>query len=149
MIEKAVLIVTIVLSLLACDSGPTSPRGFSLPIGDAAQGEKVFREFNCLACHRMDGFDESAVQQELDSLVSLGGETTRVVTYAELVTSIINPSHKISGIYRAQNADADGLSKMRNYNDVMTVQQLIDLVSFLQPKYSLVPYEPTYYERYR
>jgi hypothetical protein len=39
----------------------------------------------------------------------------------------------------------DGASQMRNYNDVMTVAQLADLVTFLQSHYTLVPYEPTHY----
>jgi hypothetical protein len=38
-----------------------------------------------------------------------------------------------------------GESTMRNYNDVMSVQELIDLVEFLQSKYEIwVPDYDTY-----
>ena len=63
-------------------------------------------------------------------------------TYAQLVTSVINPSHKLAP--RSKSIDEkisndDGSSKMRVFNDVMTVQELIDLVAFLQPKYQENP----------
>ena len=32
----------------------------------------------------------------------------------------------------------DGESKMRRYNEVMTVQQLVDIVSYLQTEYEVV-----------
>ena len=37
---------------------------------------------------------------------------------------------------------------MTVYNDVMTVSQLIDIVTFLQSHYELRPYEPTPYPDY-
>ena len=37
---------------------------------------------------------------------------------------------------------------MTNYNDVMTVTQLADLVAFLQSHYELKDYEPTPYGPY-
>jgi hypothetical protein len=53
------------------------------------------------------------------------------------VTSIINPSHEISRPYpREQGAEGD-VSKMENFNDRMSVTQLIDLTAFLQSKYKL------------
>lgn len=148
MIGRIVVTLIFLSTLFGCDGGPSSPRGFSLPVGDAVQGEIVFKEFKCLACHRLEGYEEEGLTKEFERLIILGGESTRIVTYAELVTSIINPSHKISGVYKTEYVNADGSSKMRNYNDVMTVQQLIDVVAFLQPKYKLKPYEHTNYKRY-
>lgn len=80
--------------------------------------------------------------------VVLGGKVSRVKTYAQLVTSVINPSHKISPSYNPQMVAIEGESKMRSYNDVMTVTQLINLVSFLQPHYQLYSYDHTYYMEY-
>lgn len=52
-----------------------------------------------------------------------GGEVTRVNTYAELLTTIIDPSHRLAPQYRAGMAAPGNKSRTRNYNDVMTVDQ--------------------------
>ena len=135
------------LGVGGCDSGPNSPRGFSLPQGDAARGKEVFMQTGCLSCHVIDGID-SDIAIELKHPVKLGGDVARVKTYGELVTSIINPSHKISRRLWAEAATPDGKSIMRNYNDVLTVSQLIDLVTFLETRYKLTPYEQTPYGPY-
>jgi hypothetical protein len=74
-------------------------------------------------------------------MVTLGGEVTRVKTYGELVTSIINPSHRLAQGYPTEEVSAAGESLMAlaYLNDVMTVQQLIDLVAFLQARYEVRP----------
>jgi hypothetical protein len=81
--------------------------------------------------------------------VELGGTVTRVKTYGELVTSIINPSHKLAPGYPLDEISTDGESLMTlaHLNDVMTVQQLIDLVAFLQARYQVAPpqYDPFEY----
>ena len=73
----------------------------------------------------------------------LGGNVTRVKTYGELVTSIINPSHKLAPGYKEEEVTIDGASRMElaYLNEVVTVQELIDLVAFLQPLYKLMPPE--------
>ena len=74
---------------------------------------------------------------------------TRIQTYGELVTSIINPSHRLARGYAVEEiASEEGESEMKNYNDVMTVSELIDLVTFLQSHYSLREYEITRYPLY-
>ena len=42
----------------------------------------------------------------------------------------------------------DRKSAMRNYNEVLTVQQLIDLVAFLQAHYELKHFTPSIYTHY-
>jgi sulfur-oxidizing protein SoxX len=73
--------------------------------------------------------------------VQLGGKTPHLRTYGELVTSIINPSHKIAPRHREAGAVLEGESLMSYMylNQVMTVQELVDLVAFLQPTYEVVP----------
>jgi len=137
-----------VVSLAACDTGADSPRGFSLPEGDVANGQLVFIKHQCLACHSLEKIDAGAIKPELEKMVPLGGTTTKVITYADLVTSIINPSHKVARRYKLSALDESGLSKMRNYNDVMTVTELVDLVSYLQPHYKLKPHPYTPYGDY-
>lgn len=135
-------------TLTACDAGVDSPRGFSLPKGDLANGEKVLIKHHCLACHTIKGVTDESVELELDKAVQLGGERSKVTTYAELVTSIINPSHKIARSYKLSTADNTDVSKMRNYNDVMTVTELVDLVTYLQPHFKVKPPMYTDYGRY-
>ena len=76
-----------------------------------------------------------------EPFVELGGSVTRVKTYGELVTAIINPSHKLAEGYAEDLVSEDGKSKMYVYNGFMTVQELTDLVMFLQPHYDVVPPE--------
>ena len=69
--------------------------------------------------------------------VQLGGEVTRVKTYGDLVTSIVNPSHKLSRGPDPRHVTPEGESKMPRYNEVMTVQQLIDITAYLAGTYSV------------
>lgn len=143
-----VLIASGLLCLSACDAGPDAPKGFSLPKGDSVNGQQVLIKHQCLACHTIKGVTDDALALELDEAVHLGGEKSKVTTYAELVTSIINPSHKIARAYALNTVDESGVSKMRNYNDVMTVTELIDVVTYLQPHFKVKPYQYTEYGRY-
>ncbi|MFN2330023.1 MAG: c-type cytochrome [Chromatocurvus sp.] len=143
------LIITFFFFLSACDQGADSPRGFSLPRGDADRGEQVFLSYECLSCHRLDDYNAEFPEREMEEPFVLGGQVTRVKTYAELVTAVINPSHKISqGMQLEKMTDESGNSRMRNYNDVMTVSELIDLVAFLETHYEPIRYPETQYIRY-
>jgi len=87
-------------------------------------------------------------EDEREMNIALGGEVHRVSTYGELVTSVINPSHKLARGYGDDSTVGDGESKMKNYNDVLTVSELIDLVAYLQSKYSIRPPDVTDYPMY-
>ncbi|PKH06065.1 c-type cytochrome [Moritella sp. Urea-trap-13] len=136
------------LILTGCESGVDSPSGFSLPEGDVTKGEAVFVKYQCLSCHQMEGVTPTDVVNNPELSVKLGGKTSGIKTYAELVTSVINPSHKIAKGYPKSLLQVDGVSKMKNYNDVMTVGELADLVFFLQSNYELTPYPRTQYRYY-
>jgi mono/diheme cytochrome c family protein len=131
--------------LTACDTGPKSARGFRLPDGDADKGQAIFVELECIACHRIDGLELPDPGEPGPVTVILGGETQTIKTYGELVSSVINPSHKLIKGYPKEEIAPEGKSLMTVYNDRMTVQQLIDLVAFLQSKYEVVIPEYTYY----
>ena len=134
-----VLLIATTMGLMACDTGPAGSMGFTLPDGNAEQGKANYVEFGCNSCHvnsevpQMDTGDAAAIS------VTLGGETTRIKTYGELVTSVINPSHRVARRKSGDMADEGGKSKMITYNDVMTVTELIDLVAFVQSQYTLSP----------
>ena len=134
------------ISLISCNADPDSPRGFSLPKGNIDKGKEVLIKYQCLACHHINSIDQPEGINNPDINVRLGGESTMIKTYAELVTSVINPSHKFALGYPAAAVSIKGKSKMKNFNDLMTVTELIDLVTFLQPQYKLAPYRRSSYQ---
>ena len=135
--------------LAGCTQGPRSSYGFTLPDGDRDRGQEVFVSYVCHECHTVRGVDLPSLDFAAEKQVKIGGEVTRIRTYGELVTSVINPSHKLATGYSKEQVSEDGESNMTNYNDVMTVAELIDLVAFLQSRYELIPYEPTAYDMYQ
>ena len=138
----------IFLLLTGCSEGPKSSYGFTLPDGDAASGRDVFVSHMCHQCHTVSGVELPTLDGVGERRIQLGGEVTRIQTYGELVTSVINPSHKLATGYSREAISHEGQSKMINYNDAMTVTDLIDVVAFLQSKYELKPYEPSSYDLY-
>jgi len=123
-------------------------RGFKLPDGEAGAGKMVFLSLQCNQCHSIadiawEGDEAGNVH------VQLGGEVRPAKTYGELLTSVINPSHKIARTFQQDNTNPDGTSVMEQsrINEVMTVQQLVDLVTFLEAQYELqMPRDPYTYK---
>ncbi len=135
------LLLISVLALSGCDEDRTmSERGFRLPDGDAMAGRETFLYMHCNQCHTIKG-EELPTIPGFEPFVELGGAVTKVKTYGELVTAIINPSHKLAEGYAKGLVSEDDKSKMYVYNGFMTVQELTDLVMFLQPHYDVVPPE--------
>lgn len=120
-------------------------RGFALPEGDIEEGKTTYMRLGCNECHSNSKIEWKGGSDNLK--IHLGGNISSKKTYGELVTSVINPSHKIARIYKQKASTEDGLSKMRNYNEVMTVKELIDIVTFLQSEYKVVK-PPTNYRPY-
>ena len=135
----------IATALFGCQRDFMSEHGFSLPEGDPIMGKDAFLYMQCNECHTVAGMDLPRLPQRDPPYVELGGQVTSVKTYGDLVTSIINPSHRLAQGYPVEDVAENGESKMRIYNEYMTVQELIDIVMFLQPQYEIVT--PQY--RYR
>lgn len=134
-----------VIALTACDPDTRmSEKGFRLPDGDAAAGRIAFVELQCHHCHTIEGEPLPEVVGDEQPYIELGGDVTQVKTYGELVTAIINPSHKLAFSYAKSVTSEDGKSKMLIYNEHMTVQQLVDIVMFLQPTYDVTVPEYRY-----
>lgn len=134
-----VLLIALAAMLSGCDDERTmSERGFRLPDGNAAAGREAFLYMHCNQCHTIKG-QELPTVPGFEPYVELGGPVTRVKTYGELVTSVINPSHKLADGYAEEVVSENGKSKMYYYNGFMTVQELTDIVMFLQSHYDLVP----------
>lgn len=129
-----------------CLPDPQSGRGFTLPVGDTEAGKTAFLKLECHACHLVKGIEQlPSAEGKSRMSIPLGGEVSRIQTYGELVTSIINPSHRLARTLPGNENTDTPSSPMTNYNQVMTVQQLIDLTTFLQSLYRIRPYEPTEY----
>ena len=135
----AATVLVAAFSLGACDEEQLmSERGFRLPDGDPQAGRDTFIYMQCTQCHTVKG-EDLPVNPGSEPYVELGGTVSHVRTYGELVTAIINPSHKLATGYAEELVSEDGVSNMYIYNDYMTVQELTDLVRFLQPHYDVAP----------
>lgn len=139
------LMAAVMLAGCATDIN-TTEEGFRFPIvrGDIGKGREAFIALGCNRCHTVSGVDLPAWQGESPAALELGGKLIHVKTYGELVTSIINPNHVLSGDYlarlpRGERGRADSPMPFRRE---MTVEQLVDIVTFLNSRYVLL--EPAY-----
>lgn len=129
--------VAALAGLCAC-GGRHSGAGLRLPDGDAARGQQAFVDRQCHACHRVAGLELPAPTASPPVPVVLGGEIPHVKTDGELVTSILNPSHRLPGAYRPEQVRVGDRSRMPDYGDALTARELVDLVAFLQSRYVVV-----------
>ena len=147
-ISVAWLTCLVAVSLFTgCPMSEKSPLGFRLPEGSIWKGKTAFVELGCIQCHSVvdeDLVPEPDVPRAVH--VVLGGEVTRVKTYGQLVTSIINPSHVISETPREKYTDEEGNSLMPDFSEKMTVRQMIDIAEFLQARYEVVIPDHAYSE---
>jgi Cu/Ag efflux protein CusF len=97
---------------------------FTMPKGDPAKGRNVFEKFECQYCHEVRGEDFPFAGVDYGPELSQMGRLHPLEYFTE---SIINPSAVAEKQYR----DAYGKSVMPTYNEKMTVQELIDLSSYL------------------
>ncbi|MFN8007804.1 MAG: cytochrome C [Terriglobia bacterium] len=137
-ILKNAILACVALCWIACDPGPKSSMGFRLPDGDIEKGKATFIELRCHLCHTVAGVELPPGEPLLPVMIELGGQVREVKTYGELVTSIINPSHRFAKGYKKELIEVDGKSRMTDYTEVMTVRQMVNLVAFLQSRYEII-----------
>jgi mono/diheme cytochrome c family protein len=112
-------------------AGHGTPIGwkFTLPKGNPANGRDVFVKFECYTRHQVKGeklpapTEQTRVGPELSQMAPLHDEEY----FAE---AVINPSAVIDKDKGYQAPD--GSSKMPEFNDAITVKELIDLVAYLR-----------------
>lgn len=122
------------LLFAGCDN-LQSGRRLRLPKGDAENGKVAFIALKCTECHTVAGVELPRPTVAPENIVQLGGSVPRLRNVGDLLTSIIHPTQSITLKWRGADKAA-ATSPMPNVNDVMTVSQLVDLVRFLQPRYS-------------
>jgi hypothetical protein len=136
-------------ALTACSGDNTPVRGFVMPEGDVAQGEQVFVDFNCHACHTIPGKEFPEVENEPPFVLALGGEVYRVKNHGELLTAVVNPDQSICMAYRVAMRRAGReveMTPMPYRGEDMTVAELVDLVTFLNAQYTKL--QPKHYTGY-
>ncbi len=143
---RSVAIWASLICILFAGCGKSAP-SFTLPAGNAEHGEADFLQFRCYDCHRVQGVELPPSEDAEHVTVELG-VVDEPRSYADLVTGIINPSHRLAKGYTPSLVSQDGKSRMPVYNDVMTVTQLADLVAFLQAHSKLEPVQKTEYRDY-
>ncbi len=133
-IQTTLLILSIVL-LCACSEVEKPVKGFILPPGDAVVGKAAFVEIGCPKCHTVAGTDITQPPSE-QFHIELGKDDRRVRHYGDLLTSVVNPDHKVSPAYRVQNESKDEFSSpMPKFANEMTVAEMINIVEFLHGAY--------------
>ena len=133
-----------ILALMILGAGCSSYSSFGFPVeeGDIGAGREAFIAQGCHRCHSVAGVPLPPMAGAATPLIELGGPTSQLKAYSELVTSIINPNHRISDRYREQlprSTRGPLISPMpMTHIDTMTLRQLIDVVAFLDSRYILI-----------
>jgi mono/diheme cytochrome c family protein len=122
-------VVAGIVLLGGCSRKPVeTEKGLLLPAGDPQAGRAVFEKARCYTCHEVSG--QSFPAPSLDRPVRLTQEQAGKPV-GELAQSIVSPSHTISG-FPSGVAEGGELSKMGDLNRVLTVQDVADLVAFIE-----------------
>ena len=132
---NSVVALCVLICLSACDRDSQRQGDIYLPEGDAARGKMHFVSLGCVNCHSVIGAELPEPAQAGPVRVLLGSQTGLRMSYGQLITSIVNPSHRLSPRHPRDKISREGESLMTLYNDVLTVTQLTDLVAFLQAHY--------------
>jgi hypothetical protein len=136
MITRSLLVA---MFLSACSTAPAA-RGFVLPEGDKSIGKETFVTLGCSSCHTVAGVPELPPPVATPKVgLILGGAMDEPPTDGQLVTAIIHPSHALSREIEERLALSGTKSRMGDYKSAMSVQELVDLVAFLQASYSRLP----------
>ena len=105
-------------------------RPFTLPQGNPQAGREVFIALECYKCHAVQGerfpgdpADVGGIGPDLTGM----GPLHPPEYFAE---SIINPNAVLTE--GPDYVGEDGRSRMPSYNEVLTLEQLIDLVAYLK-----------------
>jgi hypothetical protein len=99
-----------------------------LPEGHPDAGRDAFVALGCAACHAV-AWDPALPAPVSAHPGPILDHSLRQLPAGGVATAIIVPSHVAAAGFRDP---ADGLSPMGDYNESLTVRQLVDLVAFLR-----------------
>ena len=103
---------------------------FYLVPGDAADGRDAFIAYRCTACHRVAGDPELPLPTGAQPapLLKYGPDTPS----HQIAQAIVVPSHSIAEGFGKGTPEDVQKSPMRDFDDVMTVKHLRDIVTYLK-----------------
>ena len=150
LLSRLTCVQLLLLLFTGCATHPDYATQFRFPVewGSIEAGRQAFVALQCHQCHSVSGVALPAYESESPVRLELGGEVAYVKTYADLVTSIVNPNHVVSEAYLRQlpAGERRAAQSVMPFNEEMTVAQLIDLVTFLNSRYVLMDgYSEIYY----
>jgi hypothetical protein len=134
------LVLALVIAMLghvatASAAEPRLPRNwrFALPSGAASAGEQVFVRMECYSCHAVAGKRFGDPRQNPGGI---GPDLTAAharLPREYLAESVVNFERFVAhGQYQKGYVAADGTSRMGDYNELLTIRDLFDLVEFLK-----------------
>lgn len=145
--SKVWALATLLGAGVACDSGRHSSAGFHLPAdGDVERGKVAFVALGCHSCHQVSGVDLPRPTVQPPVPVVLGGEVDKELSDAYILTSMLDPNYQLAK-YPKDRITTGGQSRMPHYADKMTGRQFIDVVRFLQSRYTVRQPQPNYMYR--
>lgn len=123
-----------VLSLFSQDPVEMTP---VFPDGDAKKGRALFEEKMCSRCHTVEGVKFPDHDLPVIDDIRLAGANNRGWSRDSYASEIMDPQHLISpdhreAMLRIGDRTAAETSPMLDYNQSLTVGDLIDLVMFLE-----------------
>lgn len=122
MIQRLIIGFIFLLLLAGCDTNPSSEIAYSdLPEnGDSANGELLFTEQGCIACH----VEGATGAPDLMNFAEYAGTTVDGQSAGEYTFySIVEPAQHI--------AEGYGNAMPNTYDSSMTAQELADLIAYL------------------
>jgi hypothetical protein len=106
-----------------------TPEGwkFTWPQGNPVKGREIFVKLECYSCHAVEGERFPVPSEVIGPELAMMAPLHDAEYFAE---AIIHPN---AVIQKGKGYEAaDGSSKMPSYNDLVTVQEVVDLVGYLK-----------------
>jgi sulfur-oxidizing protein SoxX len=119
----------------------SSASGLLVGGGDVDEGRVTFLKLHCNSCHTLHLISLPMPPSPLSKRVELGGEVDELPSDGYLATAIINPSHDLAKGYKREVVTESGASRMSDYEDLLTIRDLKNLVAFLHTQYRLAEEE--------
>lgn len=130
---------TLLVSSLLLSSlfGDEEKRAAVVPKGDASVGLSTFIDKGCYKCHLTGDAKLPKLEVTPQLSIQLGGDERSTWTRDRFARAIMNPNHAIAPEYHVAkivSGDKFGAenSPMLDFNDILTLKDLINLTTFLE-----------------
>ncbi len=135
MMRIPLFVAVAVLFIWQASCQTDASKALALPAGQADDGREAFVRLQCNRCHSTPDIAWIGVELEGDVHVKITA-ASKPASREELITSITNPSYKISKRHILAMTTKDWESRMLPYAEVMTVQELCDIIAYLDEIWS-------------